>query len=1345
MKYFDRNSDDARMDKDVRPLLQGLLENTQVFGPDDDDAPQVTDALKYTQDTQKRRDVDEYDGSDPFIESIIDIFRFQPLDFQVNSWNVMRRLDSKRRESDKSQRVIFSAPTGFGKTESFLGPLYQLLREGQQEMTILVYPSRALLQDQLSRILEHIHTIRETSGDELSVGIWTGQTPYEISDVESDFFERSGSAQEFKLANCWCGSDEEANSFIYRGGREGYSIVCENDDEHSFSNRELILNRTDMRKGGHPNILLTTLESLELFGLKPNYDIINHADSIVFDEIHLYTGLRGAHTANIVDNIESVTDDPMLWVGSSATIDDKEKFAGKIFPPEGDLEAVSPGDSDFDTENDDKEHYYFMKSTESGPGVSSMYIQQILLLGHALLEKQNGSRGKILSFIDSISQVNQKRTQLEDADGNRHLWRHHIGTRDTDDWEVVAEEMDYEFLSEDLDFGSVYSDVGFDASVKDNDVLLSTNFLEVGIDVGDITIVTQYRTPWNLSSFVQRAGRAAREEGTDSHIFVFLSDLTQDANMFYRADRFLSSEIRTPLKTDNEVVEWIHDTFESYYEVATDIRNRRDFSNQKEDLHEEFLVDELGWEDYHTLITDPKQILGRELDIYESFDSLTGQKPVEEVLAKLEGEEEELTDQLSIEGVEGDTVSSLEQSIHENILRFVQERTEVTEQCRELDDDVDVPSEDLLDDLSSVREDLVDQAEGELASGTTTTPDSYRDVLPDLFDITSDVLRLRNEVKREPDLDIEIGEFEFSAQDISDQISELETIADDDEIRRVEKKRKKIQYLMKALEEIHEYNSIPSNHMSLYYVKQLLRGGYYFNRFLQVGGGSLGSGDVWYIPENYFNDAGKYFTVFYGDDGGDSEEPIDKLVHSYTPFRSEYQQDAGHLQAFVPPTVVEDDETVRFDFSGIDVGESHEDIIVPDSIRLADVEDLSGSKALNIVRYCPQCLQILDEGSCLRHNDSKLGKIHAIPDLETTLTERVEEKSRGNAILADVSGKVRLTGASLEITPAGYNSKKGEYIFVGGDRIKREITAPEQTIGFTIDTRGLIFEISDFLNVVDDEDTMEYARRYNDFDNASPQYVATHTAAHFYTQLVADLAGISPNMLFYGVDAEEEEVYVFERSQGGQGIVDLVFDDIREDPATALEAVTRITYNPQVINERLWADRDFVELLQEGSENDQTEGLIREFDCVPIYDHIVDLIVEEVQSSIDRANQLAQEESISLETAYEVKHVVARERVAGNSSFPEDEVSTVVPDVDEYERIKTLFFSPDIDGCVENLHLSECISPHDQSDALSYVFLESLREELIEYVPKDKTADHIFDKEMFPGGEYDGTNVFITL
>jgi len=61
------------------------------------------------------------------------VFEFDPLDFQVNSWETVDYLDNQRHADGESKAAVFSAPTGFGKTEAFLGPLYQLLREDRQE------------------------------------------------------------------------------------------------------------------------------------------------------------------------------------------------------------------------------------------------------------------------------------------------------------------------------------------------------------------------------------------------------------------------------------------------------------------------------------------------------------------------------------------------------------------------------------------------------------------------------------------------------------------------------------------------------------------------------------------------------------------------------------------------------------------------------------------------------------------------------------------------------------------------------------------------------------------------------------------------------------------------------------------------------------------------------------------------------------------------------------------------------------------------------------------------------------------------------------------------------------
>ena len=67
----------------------------------------------------------------------------------------------------------------------------------------------------------------------------------------------------------------------------------------------------------------------------------------------------------------------------------------------------------------------------------------------------------------------------------------------------------------------------------------------------------------------------------------------------------------------------------------------------------------------------------------------------------------------------------------------------------------------------------------------------------------------------------------------------------------------------------------------------------------------------------------------------------------------------------------------------------------------------------------------------------------------------------------------------------------------------------------------------------------------------------------------------------------------------------------------------------------------------------------------------------------------------------------------------------------------------DIDGCVENLHITECIAAGEQSETLSYVILEALRAHLTESIPTTDAAAKMFDHELPPGGEINGTSVFL--
>lgn len=92
-----------------------------------------------------------------------------------------QRFSRPRRAWERPRRSSGHCISCFGRTARSQGAI--------------VYPSRALLQDQLGRLLKHIHDIKTDHGDQLSVGCYVGGMPWKRDEVGSKgFFESEGAA-----------------------------------------------------------------------------------------------------------------------------------------------------------------------------------------------------------------------------------------------------------------------------------------------------------------------------------------------------------------------------------------------------------------------------------------------------------------------------------------------------------------------------------------------------------------------------------------------------------------------------------------------------------------------------------------------------------------------------------------------------------------------------------------------------------------------------------------------------------------------------------------------------------------------------------------------------------------------------------------------------------------------------------------------------------------------------------------------------------------------------------------------------------------------------------------------
>lgn len=251
--------------------------------------------------------------------------------------------------------TLITAATGRGKTEAWLIPILDYIlraREGEIEdcdpdsvKALLVYPTKALAQDQLKRLIDYLYQINH---DELpprkriTVGIYDGDTPTNTGESGSEGYLRSA----FKYFEC-PGYNEELDKC--RSCGKGLRVVpengrftvqpekpqCEDDVPLEF----LHLTKRDVLDGG-VDIVLTNPDTINLRALNINAPdeqetFIYEPDFLVFDEVHTYTGLFGSYTSMLVKRLRALRrerfgDDDLQVIASSATVNNHNELFRKV-------------------------------------------------------------------------------------------------------------------------------------------------------------------------------------------------------------------------------------------------------------------------------------------------------------------------------------------------------------------------------------------------------------------------------------------------------------------------------------------------------------------------------------------------------------------------------------------------------------------------------------------------------------------------------------------------------------------------------------------------------------------------------------------------------------------------------------------------------------------------------------------------------------------------------------------------------------------------------------------------------------------------------------------------------
>ena len=169
--------------------------------------------------------------------------------------------------------TIISAPTGSGKTEAFAIPILQKITENSASgvFTLLVYPSNALIDDQISKISDLIQKC-------------------DLGDRVSAYSIHGGQSTEYK------------DMVILESGKKAL-IIATNFD---FINYHLILQD------------------------KKWNELFKNAKIIVMDEAHSYTSFHGSNVYHVLKRMKRFIG-KVQFVGSSATLDNSKEFFSSMF------------------------------------------------------------------------------------------------------------------------------------------------------------------------------------------------------------------------------------------------------------------------------------------------------------------------------------------------------------------------------------------------------------------------------------------------------------------------------------------------------------------------------------------------------------------------------------------------------------------------------------------------------------------------------------------------------------------------------------------------------------------------------------------------------------------------------------------------------------------------------------------------------------------------------------------------------------------------------------------------------------------------------------------------------
>ena len=489
-------------------------------------------------------------------------------------------------EKDEALATIVCAGTGSGKTLAFYLPaLSSITRHILTDpggprwvKTVAIYPRSELLKDQLREVINRIITLcqslnKRQKNIQIRIGALFGDTP-ESYDIVRRYWKKSGHDSICPSLSClkcggtllWSQGDLVPNHEVERLGCQ----KCDFEIDGSL----FPLTRNSL-KATPPDILFTTTEMLNqrlsdnsinhLFGVGSK--ALRGPETVLLDEVHTYVDRHGAQVAFLMRRWQRLVNQPLRFVGLSATLRDAASFFVSLTGAKYNLvEEISPLQHEINSEG--AEYMIALRGDPvSRTALLSTSIQTIMLLQRCLDPKTSTldasvSKGffgqRTFVFTDDLDVTNRLYFDFMGAEGRnsrgqpdmrrspngglavlRRQGESMLRYRSGQDWRA-CESIGHQLTTR-LNVDRVSSqDRGINANA---DVIVATAALEVGFDDPTVGAVVQHKAPISMAGFLQRKGRAGRSRRMRPWTAVVLSDYARDRIVYQGYDLLFDPEL----------------------------------------------------------------------------------------------------------------------------------------------------------------------------------------------------------------------------------------------------------------------------------------------------------------------------------------------------------------------------------------------------------------------------------------------------------------------------------------------------------------------------------------------------------------------------------------------------------------------------------------------------------------------------------------------------------------------------------------------------------------------------------------------------------------------------------